>query len=141
MEPTNKTKISIEASIKASIDKVWEFWTEPKHIMKWNNASDDWHTTRAENELRVGGKFLSRMEAKDGSFGFDFWGIYDVVTKNKLIEYTLGDGRKVSTSFSFDGLATNIISTFEAETENSVELQKGGWQSILNNFKKYVETN
>src|SRR5882672_1166747 len=97
METANKIMITIEGLINAPVEKVWEFWTGPKHITQWNNASDDWHTPVAENDLRVGGKFLSRMEAKDGSFGFDFWGIYDVVKKNELIEYTIGDGRKVVT--------------------------------------------
>ena len=139
METTNTIMITIESLINAPVEKVWEFWTGPKHITQWNNASDDWHTPAAENDLRVGGKFLSRMEAKDGSFGFDFWGIYDKVDLYQLIEYTMGDGRKAITHFSREGDKTNVVTSFEAEGTNSVEMQKGGWQAILNNFKKYAE--
>jgi uncharacterized protein YndB with AHSA1/START domain len=139
METAEKTIITIENTINAPVEKVWENWTKPEHIVRWNNASDDWHTTRAENDLRVGGSFLSRMEAKDGSFGFDFGGIYDAVTTNDYIEYTMGDGRKVQTTFTPQGNKTNIVVNFEAETTNSVEIQKGGWQAILDNFKKYTE--
>jgi len=139
METAEKTIITIENTINAPVEKVWENWTTPEHIVRWNNASDDWHTTRAENDLRVGGSFLSRMEAKDGSFGFDFGGVYDAVTTNDYIEYTLGDGRKVQTTFTPQGNKTNIVVNFEAETTNSVEMQKGGWQAILDNFKKYTE--
>ena len=139
MKNSNKTEITVEATINAPVEKVWKYWTSPEHITQWNNASDDWHTPRAENDLRPGGKFLARMEAKDGSFGFDFWGIYDVVETNERIEYTLGDDRKVKIEFRDLGNATQVIELFEAETVNSVELQKGGWQSILNNFMRYVE--
>jgi uncharacterized protein YndB with AHSA1/START domain len=135
------TIITIEATVHAPVTKVWSFWSEPKHIVKWNNASDDWHTTRAENDLQVGGKFLSRMEAKDGSFGFDFLGIYDEVKTNEAIAYTMGDGRKARVVFSATDTETKVVTTFEAETENSIELQQGGWQAILNSFKKYVESN
>jgi len=141
METANKTTITIESTIKAPVEKVWKLWTGPEHIMQWNTASEDWHTTRAENDLRVGGKFLSRMEAKDGSFGFDFWGVYDVVKPHELIAYTLGDDRKVSVSFTAKGNETHIVSTFEAEGTNPIEMQRGGWQAILNNFSKYAETN
>ena len=137
----NKTKICIEATVKAPVEKVWTYWSDPGHIVKWNNASPDWHTTRAENDLRAGGKFLSRMEAKDGSFGFDFWGIYDEVKTNELIAYTMGDGRKAEVHFTNKSNETQIITTFDAEDENSEELQKGGWQAILDNFKNYTETN
>lgn len=109
--------------------------------MQWNNASDDWHTPKAENDLRVGGKFVSRMEAKDGSVGFDFWGIYDEVKPNELIEYTMGDGRKVKVAFNGNESETTVVVTFEPEDENSRELQQGGWQAILDNFKKCVESN
>jgi uncharacterized protein YndB with AHSA1/START domain len=136
-----KTKITVEVQVDATIDLVWQYWTEPKHIVNWNFASDDWCAPKAENDLRVGGKFSSRMEAKDGSFGFDFGGVYDEVKINEVIAYTLEDDRKVSIHFSVLGNTTIISETFEAETENSVELQKGGWQAILNNFKKYVELN
>ena len=139
METENKT-ITVENTVKAPIEKVWKFWTEPKHIERWNNASDDWHTPHAENDLRIGGKFLSRMEAKDGSFGFDLGGVYDVVKENEYIEYTLGDGRKVKISFTTPGNETKVIETFEAENSNPIEMQRTGWQAILDNFKKYTET-
>ncbi len=136
---SEKTNIRIEATVDAPVEKVWEYWTQPEHIKKWNSASDDWHTPQAENDLRVGGKFLSRMEAKDGSFGFDFGGVYDEVETNELIAYTIDDGRKVRVTFTPDSHATKIVTNFEAETENPVEMQKDGWQAILNSFKKYTE--
>lgn len=132
--------ITVEATIKAPVQKVWNYWSAPKHIVQWNNASDDWHTPRAENDLRTGGKFFSRMEAKDGSSGFDFSGVYDQVKKHELIAYSISDGRKVSVTFSGDKNKTKITETFEAENTHSIELQKTGWQAILDNFKKYVET-
>src|SRR4051812_20284671 len=133
-------KITVESTVKAPVDKVWELWTLPEHITKWNNASDDWHTPTAQNDLRKGGKFSARMEAKDGSFGFDFGGVYNEVKTNELIEYTIGDGRKVQVIFSSKGDETKVIETFDAENENSIEMQKSGWQSILDNFKKYAES-
>ena len=136
-----KTVITVESTIEAPVEKVWESWTQPKHIMKWCNASDDWHTPRAENDLRVGGNFVSRMEAKDGSMGFDFGGTYDAVRQNEYIEYTMGDGRKVQITFFPKGGETKVVESFEAESLNPVELQKGGWQAILDNFKKYTESN
>ena len=139
METVNKTTITVQGTINAPVEKVWKFWTTPEHITKWNKASDDWHTPFAENDLRVGGKFLSRMEARDGSFGFDFGGVYDKIKVNELIEYTLGDGRKVIINFKSNGNETKVVETFEAENENSIEIQRGGWQAILDNFKKYVE--
>jgi len=139
MEAMNKTLITIETVVNAGVDKVWECWNKPEHITQWCNASDEWHTVRAENDLRVGGKFNSRMEAKDGSMGFDFWGIYDVVKPNEKIEYTMGDGRKCEITFTANGNSTKVVESFEAEEENSVEMQKGGWQAILDNFKKYAE--
>lgn len=136
------TTITIQATITAPVEVVWQFWTEPEHIQNWNAASDDWHTTKAENDLRPGGTFSSRMEAKDGSFGFDFSGIYDEIKEYQYIAYTLGDGRKVQITFTGNSDdETNIVSTFEAETQNPIEMQKGGWQAILNNFKKYTESN
>jgi uncharacterized protein YndB with AHSA1/START domain len=135
------TTLTIEATINAPIEKVWQYWVMPEHITQWNNASDDWHTPHAENDLRVGGKFLSRMEAKDGSFGFDFIGTYNDIVPNQRIVYTIADGRKVSIDFSAAGNATKVTETFEAESVNAVELQRNGWQTILNNFKKYTEGN
>ncbi len=134
-----RTNITIQASISAPIEKVWECFTTPAHVMQWNNASPDWHTPKAENDLQVGGKFSYTMAAKDGSFSFDFWGIYDIIETNKQISYTLGDERKVSIHFSESGDQTHITETFEAESMNSVEMQRMGWQAILDNFKKYVE--
>jgi uncharacterized protein YndB with AHSA1/START domain len=140
MENQGKT-ITVENSVKAPVEKIWQFWTLPEHITKWNNASDDWHTPFAENDLRAGGKFLSRMEARDGSFGFDFWGVYDEVRTHKLIAYTMGDGRKATVTFSPAGNETKIVTIFEAENTNPIEMQRGGWQAILDNFKKYTESN
>jgi uncharacterized protein YndB with AHSA1/START domain len=139
MEAATKTSITVEAVVNAPVDKVWKCWTSPEHIINWNNASDDWHTPWAENDIRTGGKFLARMEAKDGSVGFDFGGVYDDVKINELISYTIGDGRKVTVLFTDHGSATTVIETFEAEDVNSIELQRSGWQAILDNFKKYVE--
>lgn len=139
METMEKTVITVENTINAPVEKVWEYWTRPEHITKWNTASEDWHTPRAENDLRVGGSFASRMEAKDGSFGFDFGGVYDAVRKNEYIEYTLGDGRKVKITFTANGNSTKLVESFEAESTNSAELQQRGWQAILDNFKKYTE--
>ncbi|WP_163100245.1 SRPBCC family protein [Peribacillus alkalitolerans] len=132
-------KVTVQTTVQAPVEKVWEFWTEPTHITKWNTASEEWHTPIAENDLQVGGKFHSRMEAKDGSFGFDFGGIYDEVKLHEVIAYTLGDGRKVKILFKGQDNVTEIIETFDAETANPVELQKQGWQAILDNFKKYTE--
>jgi uncharacterized protein YndB with AHSA1/START domain len=135
----NRKVITVQATVNAPIEKVWDCWTSPTHTIHWNNASDDWHTPRAENDLRAGGKFLSRMEAKDGSVGFDFEGIYDAVKPHELIAYSLADGRKVQVTFANSGTQTIVTEKFDAEDENSIELQKGGWQSILDNFKKYTE--
>jgi uncharacterized protein YndB with AHSA1/START domain len=137
---TKKTIITTQAVIQAPIKRVWEIWTNPSHIIHWNNASDDWHTTKAENDLRVGGKFMSRMEAKDGSEGFDFSGKYDNVELYKQIDYTLDDDRKVQVTFDGDSTQTTVTQNFEAESMNSIELQQMGWQAILDNFKKYTES-
>jgi uncharacterized protein YndB with AHSA1/START domain len=134
-------KITIEATVQAPAEKVWSYWNGPTHIQKWANASDDWHTPRAETDLKVGGKFLSRMEARDGSVGFDFGGVYDAITIHEYIAYTIDDGRKVSINFYPQGNATRIVQTFEAENVNPLEMQQGGWQAILNSFKKYAESN
>lgn len=132
--------ITVQAVINAPVDKVWRLWTTPEHITKWNNASDDWHTPRAENDLRAGGKFLYRMEAKDGSFGFDFVGTYDEIKRNELIAYTIEDGRKVKVTFIKNSDSeTKVVETFEAENTNSLEMQRAGWQAILDNFRRYVE--
>jgi len=139
MEAKTRTVITVENMINAPVEKVWECWTKPEHITHWCYASDDWHTPHATNDLRVGGNFSSRMEAKDGSMGFDFGGVYDQVDQHEYIAYTLGDGRKVQISFKADGNKTKLTESFEAEETNPVEMQRGGWQAILDNFKKYTE--
>jgi uncharacterized protein YndB with AHSA1/START domain len=141
METKQKTVITIEATVNAPVEKVWKFWSEPNHITKWAFASEDWHVPSAENDLRTGGKFSTTMAAKDGSFSFEFGGVYDKVESNKTINYTIGDGRKVETSFAGKGNETKIVQSFEAEEQNSIDMQRGGWQAILNNYKKYVENN
>lgn len=141
METTNTTSITVKATVNAPIEKVWDYWTKANHVKHWNNASDDWHTPHAENDLRAGGNFVYRMEARDGSFAFDFGGVYDAVRENEYIEYTIGDGRKVKVNFINEGNATKVVETFEAETTHSEEMQRGGWQAILDNFKKYTEEN
>ncbi len=132
--------IRISATTSRNIEKVWQVWTSPEDIKCWNAASDDWHTTHAEVDLRVGGKFLSRMEAKDGSFDFDFEGEYTNIVKPKLIEYSLGDGRKVRIEFLPLENATKIVETFDPEEQNPLEMQEKGWQAILDNFVKHVES-
>lgn len=136
-----KTKITVECTIKSSLDKVWDFWTTPEHIMRWNHASDDWHTPKATNNFVVGGRFCYTMAAKDGSFSFDFEGTYKEVIEKKSIKYTLDDDREVSIDFIAIGDTVEIVESFEAETQNTIELQQSGWQAILNNFKKLVENN
>lgn len=131
--------ITVQCTVNASLEQAWYYFTLPEHITQWNFASDDWHTPRAENDLRVGGKYLARMEAKDGSFGFDLIGIYDEIVNQKLLAYHLEDGRKVRVEFMSNETITEITETFDAETENSEELQRGGWQAILDNFKRYAE--
>ncbi|MCD6067596.1 MAG: polyketide cyclase [Bacteroidetes bacterium] len=141
METTNTMAITVEATVNAPVEKVWKFWNEPQHITKWCSPSDDWHAPKAENDLKVGGNFSTRMEAKDGSFGFDFGGVYDEVTTHKVIAYTMSDGRKVKILFTPEGTGTKVTETFDPENINPIEMQKGGWQAILDNFKKYVENN
>src|SRR5690554_1092396 len=128
------TRITVAATINAPVVKVWKAWNTPSDIMQWNAADPSWHTPSSENDLRVGGKFKNRMEARDGSFGFDFGGVYDKVELYKEITYTMGDGRKATTLFTDQDGKTLIETTFDAETENSPEMQKQGWQAILNNF-------
>lgn len=140
METSNqKTRVTVQAVIHAPVQKVWRYWTEPDHITKWNQASETWHSPRAENDLRVGGKFLTRMEAKDGSMGFDFGGVYDVVKQHEEISYTVGDGRKVNITFMNQGDETKILEIFDAESTHSIEMQQAGWQAIMDNFKRYTE--
>lgn len=134
-------KVTVQSSINAPIEKVWNYWNAPEHITKWNAASPDWHTLKSENDLRVGGRFTSRMEAKDGSFGFDFGGTYDEVVEHQSIRYTMDDGRQTDITFTSDGNGTKVVETFDAESQNPVEMQQAGWQAILDNFKKYTEEN
>lgn len=141
METNDKISITIQASVTAPVAKVWECWTEPEHITGWNFAADTWCCPGAENDLRVGGRYKARMEAKDGSFGFDFEADYDEVEPHKKITYTMLDGRKATTVFEEQEGSTSVTTTFDAETMNPVEMQKTGWQAILDNFKKYTEAN
>lgn len=140
MAPAERKSLTVEATIKAPVEKVWVLWTDPRHITQWNNASDDWHTPEADNDLRPGGKFRSRMEAKDGSAGFDFDGIYKEVVEHQLISYALADGRKVQVHFNSNQGTTTVTEVFEADSTHSLEMQQTGWQAILDNFKKYVES-
>ena len=133
--------ITVETIIAASIEKVWEFWTMPEHVIKWNNAAEDWYTPYAENDLKEGGKFKYTMASKDGTNSFDLEGIYTQVIPLSAIKFTLADGRKVNITFENKEKGVLITEKFEAETENSKELQQQGWQAILDNFKKYTENN
>jgi uncharacterized protein YndB with AHSA1/START domain len=134
-----KTSITVQTTVEAPVEKVWNSWNTPEHITKWNSASEDWHTPKASNDLRVGGKFTATMAAKDGSMSFDFEGTYTKVKPNEAIEYTIADGRAVKIKFDASGNKTHITETFEAENENPIEMQRGGWQAIMDNFKKYTE--
>ncbi len=136
-----KNLITVSTEINAGITKVWHYFSKPEHIIKWNFAHEFWACPKAENDLKPGGKFNYRMEAKDGSFGFDFAGIYDNVEQNQRIDYTLGDNRKVNIVFEGNDNSTKITETFEAEEQNPLEMQQQGWQAILDNFKKYAEEN
>lgn len=141
METGNREVITIETTINAPMEKVWEYFSLPKHIMQWNSASNDWFTPKSENDFQEGGKFVNRMEAKDGSMGFDFTGTYDKIIPNEHIAYTISDGRHVTIDFAPQGEGTKMTESFEAETSNPAEVQKHGWQSILDNFKTYTEAN
>ena len=131
-------KISVNSTVTAPIDEVWSAYTTPDDIMQWNAASDDWHTTTASVDLRIGGTFSSRMEAKDGSMGFDFAGTYTNIIENKLIEYSFGD-RTAKVEFAESANGVKVTVTFDAETSHTEEQQREGWQAILNNFKRHVE--
>lgn len=141
METAAKAAITVEAIVKAPVSKVWAYWNDPQRITKWAFASDDWHAPHAENDLRPDGKFKTTMAAKDGSFSFDFEGVYTNVAEHQTIEYTIADGRKVTIWFIANGNETKVVETFEPESINPVEMQRGGWQAILNNFKTYTEKN
>jgi uncharacterized protein YndB with AHSA1/START domain len=132
--------VTIQTTVNAPVEKVWEYFSAPEHITKWTFANDDWHAPKADNDLRAGGSFSTRMEAKDGSMGFDFSGTYDDVKQHERIAYTMGDSRKVDIRFKANGDSTEIVETFDAENSHPVEFQRAGWQSILDNFKRYVES-
>lgn len=134
------TRLTVEATINAPVATVWKAWNTPSDIMVWNTPDPSWHTPSSENDLRVGGKFKNRMEAKDGSFGFDFEGTYNEVEDHKLITYTLTDGRMATTIFSEEAGQTKMATTFDPENQNEPEFQRQGWQAILDNFVKYVES-
>jgi uncharacterized protein YndB with AHSA1/START domain len=139
--PDEKRKtVTVTVEIEAPIEKVWEFWTEPEHITHWNFAQDDWECPSAENDLRKDGRFNIRMAAKDGSAGFDFEGTYTHVKTHQIIEYVMSDGRKVNILFDDKNGMTHVTETFDIELIHSEELQRSGWQAILDNFKKYVES-
>jgi uncharacterized protein YndB with AHSA1/START domain len=133
-------KITVETVVKAEPSRVWDAWNNPADIKQWNNASDDWHTTSSSVDLREGGKFTARMEARDGSQGFDFAGTYTRVEPNKTIEYRMGDGREVKVEFVPQTDGVLVKETFDTEDENTPELQRQGWQAILDNFGKHVES-
>jgi uncharacterized protein YndB with AHSA1/START domain len=132
--------ITVQVTVNVPVEKAWMVWNEPEHITKWCTGSPDWHTPHAENDLRIGGRLFSRMEAKDGSAGFDFVATYTDIVNRKTIAYTMEDERNVKITFSNDGKTTTLVETFDAENENPIELQREGWQTILNNFKAHVES-
>ena len=135
-------KIIVETTVKSNIVKIWSYWNDPKHIVHWAFPSNDWEAPHAGNDLKIGGKFLARMSAKDGSSAFDFSGTYTDIIPDKKIEYKTDDGRVVSVNFEIvDQDSIKITEEFEMENINSEEVQRGGWQAILNNFKQYVENN
>ena len=136
---TTPTRVTVSAHVAKPVDQVWRYYTAPEHIMQWNAASDDWHCPRAENDLRVGGRFSSRMEARDGSVGFDFGGTYTEMKPYEQFAYTMDDGRRCEVLFARNGTGSQVTVTFDAETENPVEMQRGGWQAILDRFKAYAE--
>lgn len=130
--------ITVETHINAPIEKIWQYWNEPEHIKNWCFASDDWCAPHATNDIWTGGTFTTRMESKDGKIGFDFGGTYTNVVQFETIEYSMSDGRKVKIDFIKEGDGYKVLETFDPESENPIEMQRGGWQAILDNFKKYV---
>ena len=136
---SNKS-VTINTSVNASLEKAWESWTLPQHITHWNFASNDWHCPSSTVDLKTGGRFSSRMEAKDGSFGFDFWGIYDEIVPLTLIRSTMGDGRKMEVRFTAEKNTVLVTESFETEDQNTADRQREGWQAILDNYKSYTET-
>ena len=141
MQTTETQRIKVETIVNATVEKAWNYFSAPEHITKWAFASDDWHAPYAENDLRKDGKFKTTMAAKDGSFTFDFEGIYTNVIPNESFEYAMSDGRRVKVAFLADGNKTKVVETFDPETANPVEMQRAGWQAILDNYRKHVESN
>ena len=133
--------ITVQTKVDANLSKVWEYWTTPEHITNWNFASDDWVCPEVKNDLEVNGEFSYRMESKDGKVGFDFEGVYYNILEEELIEYKMDDGRAVSVEFTKDGESVIITESFEPDDQNSKDMQKNGWQAILDNFKNYIESN
>lgn len=133
------TRITVSAHIPKPVAHVWNCWTDPAHIMQWNAASDDWHCPKASNDLRIGGAFSSTMAARDGSFSFDFAGVYDDVQLHERIVYTMADDRTCEIIVVEENGGTRVTESFDAETEIPVESQRGGWQAILDRFKAHVE--
>ncbi|WP_439556808.1 SRPBCC family protein [Dyadobacter sp.] len=138
---TQAQKVTVSTTINAPVSKVWTYFNSPEHVTQWCFASDDWHAPKSENDVRVGGSFTTTMAAKDGSFSFDFGGVYTQVENEKLLDYNMADGRNVKVMFESKGDSTTVTEVFDAESENSVEMQQQGWQAILENFKKHVEAN
>lgn len=134
-------QITVTATVNADVEKVWDYYTNPEHITKWNFADPSWQCPSALNDMRVGGKYSARMEAKDGSFGFDFEATYDEIVEGEKFIYTMPNGRQASVAFKANGDQTDVEVTFDPENQNSLEMQKNGWQAILNNFKSYTEAN
>lgn len=141
MSTATTNTITVRTTVKAPASKAWTYWTAPEHATQWSFADDSWHAPYAENDLRVGGNFKTTLAAKDGSFSFDFAGTYTAVKENELLEFVLGDGRKVQVIFTANGDETTIVETFDPESENPLEMQRAGWQAFLDNYKKYVEAN
>lgn len=135
------SKVTVTAVVNADLKKTWAYYTQPEHITKWNFADPSWQCPSAVNDMQVGGKYSARMEAKDGSFGFDFEAIYDEIIDGKSFTYSMPNGRQVTVTFSEDGSKTAVVVTFDPEDENPIEMQKAGWQAILDNFKKYTASN
>lgn len=133
-------KITVETLVESDLKSVWDAWNNPDDIERWNAAQDDWHTTRSTVDLRVGGKFLSRMEARDGSAGFDFEGTYTRIVPRSIIEYRMGDGREAKIEFLENDGGVSVRTTFDAESENPPEMQRAGWQAISDSFRRYVES-
>ena len=140
MSTAARTVLTVQVTVNAPLKKVWDSFTNPDHIIRWNQASPDWHSPWSKNDLRAGGAFSTRMEAKDGSFGFEFGGIYDAVEVYSSFAYTMGDGRKVDVTFTEEDGATRVVENFEAEDTNPTEMQQGGWQAIMDSFKHYTES-